>query len=425
MPSETASRLIENELLNDGDPARNLGTFVTTRMPPTPESLILQTLPKNIANNESYPATTDIQRKCVDMVAHLFHVPSSFSSPEQDATGTTTAGSSEAILLAVLALKLRWLSRRSSSSPTEQPNLILSSAAHICWAKACLYFSILPRYVPLIPPNLTLSPEAAISLVDSNTIGIVTILGTTHTGEYEPTFSLNSLLVSSKLDIPIHVDAASGGFVAPFLTPSLVWDFRLEKVVSINVSGHKYGLVYAGLGFIIWRSPEYLPKEMVMKMNYLGNPHQKTVTLNFSRGASHVVAQYYNLLSLGFDGYKNVMTDLTKIADLLADRIEDMGGFLVLSKRNGEGLPLVAFRLDDSITTRRFNEFDVAQELTRQGGWMVPAYTLAPNAEMINVLRVVVRQDFGVEQCSEFVEDLRMVMKRLNDSSFGSDKGIF
>lgn len=224
------------------------------------ETLITNTLGKNIANYESYPATTDIQRRCVNMIADLFHVPRDERS-QADAVGTSTVGSSEAILLAVLAMKKRWASRRGAESKdTSRPHLIMSSAVHVCWKKAACYFDIEVRYVYCTTDRFAIDPSAAVSLVDENTIGICSIMGTTYTGEYEDTKRINDLLVERNLDVPIHIDAASGGFVAPFVNPDLVWDFRLEKVVSINVSGHKYGLVYAGVGWVVWRAPEYLPE---------------------------------------------------------------------------------------------------------------------------------------------------------------------
>lgn len=237
----------------------SLGTFVTTYMDDGAETVMTNTLSKNIANHESYPATTDIQKRCVNMIASLFNIPNQTTA--LNAVGTSTVGSSEAILLAVLAMKKRWAnSRRAVGKDFSKPNLIMSSAVHVCWKKAACYLDIEERYVYCTQGRYTIDPNAAVELVDEKTIGICSIMGTTYTGEYEDTKMINDLLVGRGLDIPIHIDAASGGFVAPFVNPDLIWDFRLEKVVSINVSGHKYGLVYAGIGWVIWRGAEYLPQ---------------------------------------------------------------------------------------------------------------------------------------------------------------------
>ncbi|KAK5657871.1 hypothetical protein OQA88_2419 [Cercophora sp. LCS_1] len=359
-----------------------------------------------MANHTSYPATTAIHQRCLNMLADLFHAPC-----PAPAIGTSTIGSSEAILLAVLALKRRWLAKHPTP-PMAKPNLIMSTAVHVSWKKAASYFNITPRYVPCTITRWTLDPLAAVSLIDDSTIGICAILGTTYTGEYEDVKALNDVLVSHNLDVPIHVDAASGGFVAPFVQPELAWDFRLEKVVSINVSGHKYGLVYAGVGWVVWRGEEDLPRDMVMGMNYLGAKGQTTFTLNFSRGASHVVGQYFRLVSLGREGYRKIMLDLVEVAGYLGSKLDEMGCFVVLSGKGGAGLPVVVFRLDPK-EEFGFDEFAIAMELRRKKGWMVPAYTMAPNAERLSVLRVVVREGMSVERCDELVADLEMAVSRL------------
>jgi glutamate decarboxylase len=217
------------------------------------------------------------------------------------------------------------------------------------------------------------------------------------------------LLVKKNIDCPIHVDGASGGFVAPFVKPELEWDFRLEKVVSINVSGHKYGLVYPGVGWVVWRSPEYLPQELVFNINYLG-ADQASFTLNFSKGASQVLGQYYQFIRLGKSGYRSIMLNLTRTADYLTACVKQMG-FIILSKGHGEGLPLVAFRLDPK-HNHHFDEFAVAHQL-RERGWVVPAYTLAPHAGNIKLMRVVVREDFSRSRCDALVLDLKAAVETL------------
>lgn len=222
--------------------------------------------------------------------------------------------------------------------------------------KACRYFDVEEKYVYCTKDRYVIDPEEAVNLVDENTIGICTILGTTYTGEYEDTKRINDLLIERKIDCDIHVDAASGGFVAPFVNPDLLWDFRLDKVVSINVSGHKYGLVYPGVGWVVWRDPKYLPKELIFNINYLG-ADQASFTLNFSRGASQIIGQYYQLIRLGKRGYRRIMLNLTRIADYLAANLENLG-FVILSQKKGEGLPLVACRIDEDLG-KQYDEFAV------------------------------------------------------------------
>ena len=269
--------------------------------------------------------------------------------------------------------------------------------------------------------------------MDENTIGICAIIGTTYTGEYEDVKAINDLLVKKNIDCPIHVDAASGGFVAPFVIPELEWDFRLEKVVSINVSGHKYGLVsppksnnsylihliydskvYPGVGWVVWRSPDFLPKELVFNINYLG-ADQASFTLNFSKGASQVIGQYYQLIRLGKRGYRSIMLNLTRTADYLASCLEQLG-FIIMSKGAGKGLPLVAFRMDPK-KGHHYDEFALAHQL-RERGWVVPAYTMAPHSETLKLMRVVVREDFSRARCDTLVKDFKLACQTLD----GMDK---
>ncbi|KAB8300463.1 hypothetical protein EYC80_000634 [Monilinia laxa] len=337
------------------------------------------------------------------MIGHLFNAP---TNQDNDApVGTSTVGSSEAIMLAVLAMKKRWKNNRlAAGKSTDKPNIVMSSAVQVCWEKAARYFEIEENYVYCTEDRYVLDPEEAVNLVDENTIGICLILGTTYTGEYEDVKAVNDLLIKKNIDTVIHVDAASGGFVAPFVVPDLEWDFRLEKVVSINTSGHKYGLVYPGVGWIVWRAPEYLPKELVFNINYLG-AEQASFTLNFSKGASHVIAQYYQLIRLGKKGYRAIMSNLTRTADYLSDSLEQLG-FIIMSQKHGQGLPLVAFRIDPK-SDKHYDEFAIAHQL-RQRGWILPAYTMAPKTENFKMLRVVVREDFTKSRCDQLLNDIKL-----------------
>ncbi|KAL8759399.1 MAG: hypothetical protein Q9184_003642 [Pyrenodesmia sp. 2 TL-2023] len=410
MPKEIAYRLISDELKLDGLPSLNLASFVTTYMEEEVEKLMAEALPKNFIDYEEYPQTAEIQNRCVSMIARLFNAPT--QSEEENAMGTSTVGSSEAIMLGVLAMKRRWQNKRKAKGKDySKPNIVMNSAVQVCWEKAAPYFEVEERYSYCTEDRYVIDPDEAVELVDENTIGICAIIGTTYTGEYEDVKVINDLLVKKNIDCPIHVDAASGGFVAPFVLPDLQWDFRLEKVVSINVSGHKYGLVYPGVGWIVWRSPVYLPKDLVFNINYLG-ADQASFTLNFSKGASQIIGQYYQMIRLGKKGYRSIMTNLTRTADYLAANLKQLG-FLIMSKGGGQGLPLVAFRLDPK-NKHHYDEFALAHHL-RERGWVVPAYTMAPHSESLKLMRVVVREDFSRSRCDTLVKDFKLALQTLDE----------
>lgn len=406
MPANVAYQIIHDELNLDGNPALNVASFCTTWMEPEANRLIMETLDKNYIDQDEYPVTTEIQNRCVNMLAHLFH-----AKKGNAAAGTGTVGSSEAIHLAGLALKWKWRkARQAAGKPADRPNMVMGHNVQVCWEKFARYFEVEPRYVSMTKDRYVIDPEEAVSLVDENTIVVVGILGSTYTGEYEPIEQLNDALMKvnkeNGWDVGIHVDAASGGFVAPFLKPSLKWDFRLPLVRSINVSGHKYGLVYPGVGWVIWRDREELPDELIFHVDYLGGD-QPTFNLNFSRGASQILAQYYNFLSLGRDGYTRIMKALHRTANYLTDQIEAMGHFTILSDR--EALPVVAFSLNDD---SKYTVFDISAQL-RQRGWIVPAYHMAPNAEELALLRIVVREGMSHDMADMMIEDIRRAIEQL------------
>jgi glutamate decarboxylase len=383
---------------------------------------------KNFIDYEEYPQSAEIQNRCVNMIARLFNAPTDEGT--EHAMGTSTIGSSEAIMLGTLAMKKRWQNKRKAEGKDwTRPNIVMNSAVQVCWEKAARYFDVEEKYCFCTEDRYVIDPEEAVSLVDENTIGICAILGTTYTGEYEDIKAINDLLIEKGIDCPIHVDAASGGFVAPFVNPKLEWDFRLEKVVSINVSGHKYGLVrngrplqrpptiltvvsqvYPGVGWVVWRSPEYLPKELVFNINYLG-ADQASFTLNFSKGASQVIGQYYQMIRLGKRGYRSIMANLTRNADYLSQKLKDMG-FIIMSPGRGHSLPLVAFRLDPK-HGHIFDEFAVAHQL-RERGWVVPAYTMAPHSDKLKLMRVVVREDFSLSRADSLINDIQLALQTLS-----------
>jgi glutamate decarboxylase len=421
MPKDIAYRLIKDHLSLDGNPVLNLASFVTTYMEEEAEKLMAEALSKNFIDYEEYPQTAEIQNKCVSMIARLYNAPTAGKSDAP--MGTSTVGSSEAIMLGTLAMKKRWQNKmKAAGKDISKPNIVMNSAVQVCWEKAARYFDVEERYVYCTDERFVIDPEEAVNLVDENTIGICAIIGTTYTGEYEDVKAINDLLIKRNIDCPIHVDAASGGFVAPFTIPDLEWDFRLEKVISINVSGHKYGLVYPGVGWIVWRAPEYLPKELVFNINYLG-ADQASFTLNFSKGASQVLGQYYQFIRLGKKGYTSIMKNLTRTADYLAESLRQQG-WIIMSKGEGKGLPLVAFRLDPK-HNHQFDEFAVAHHL-RERGWVVPAYTMAPHSEKLKLMRVVVREDFSRSRCDSLIQDINMSMdylKTLDNKTIDSHMG--
>ena len=317
--AEGVYRLIHDELLLDGSSRLNMATFVTTWMEPEAEKLMAESFDKNMIDKDEYPMTAEIERRCVNIVANLFHAPA-----DGDAVGAATIGSSEAVMLGGLAMKWKWRQRREAAGlPTDKPNLVLGSNVQVVWEKFCRYWDVEPRYVPVTKDRYVVDPDDVMSRVDENTIGVIPILGTTYTGEYEPIKEIHDRVVAynaaNGTDVPIHVDAASGGFVAPFLQPDLEWDFRLPQVKSINVSGHKYGLTYPGIGFVVWRSADDLPEDLIFHVNYLGGD-MPTFTLNFSRPGNQIVGQYYNFVRLGFDGYRRIMEYLRDVAHAPVER---------------------------------------------------------------------------------------------------------
>lgn len=402
MPARLAYQLIHDELALDGNPALNLATFVTTWMEPEAEALIGETLNVNSIDQDEYPQTTEIQNRCVSILADLFHADDS-----EHAMGTATVGSSEAIHLAGLAMKWRWrAARQAAGKSTDRPNLVMSETVQVCWEKFVRYFDVEPRFVPITPERTVIDPALAMELVDENTIGVVGILGSTYTGEFEDiqglSDALDALQERTGIDVPLHVDGASGAFVAPFTQPDLVWDFRLPRVKSINASGHKYGLVYPGVGWALWRDKTQLPEDLIFHTNYLGGD-QPTFDLNFSRGASQIVAQYYNFLRMGRSGYTDVMTRLSDTAKYLADLVEASPYLDMMSKPNA--LPLVCAKVSDG---QGFTAYDISAKM-KERGWIVPAYTLAKDADHVAVIRVVVREGMSRDMADLLVADFHRV----------------
>ena len=407
MPAVDAMRLIGEELVLDGLPMRNLATFVTTWMEPEAQRVIAENLHRNFIDHAEYPQTAEIEQRCIRMLAELFHAPG-------ETTGARTQGSSEAIMLGALSLKWKWRARREAAGEdTTRPNLVFGGDVHVVWEKFCRYFDVEPRIIPLQPDKYRIGPEDVEPYVDENTIGVAAVLGTTFTGHADDIVGINDLLLSLKhdrgLDVPLHVDGASGGFVWPFLYPHSEWDFRLEQVRSINVSGHKFGLVYPGIGWLIFRERSDLAEDLVFYENYLGKT-DATFTLNFSTGSAMVLAQYYNFVRLGRNGYRFVMETMRRNTNLLAERIAEIGAFRLIGAETDERLPLVAFQLAEE---RSYDEFDIAAQLAAERGWMVPAYTLPPNADHVKIMRALVKLTLGHSLVTTLGDDLAQACETL------------
>ncbi len=397
----TAVQVVRDELILDGNARLNLATFVTTWMEPEAEMLMAECAAKNMIDKDEYPQTAELEHRCVNILGNLWNSPAGGT-----AAGCSTTGSSEACMLGGMALLWRWRARRQAAGlDAAKPNLVMGSNVQVCWEKFCRYWQVEPRYVPMVPERLHLRGAEAVAKCDENTIGVVAILGSTMDGSYEPVLEISQALDRLKAeqghDVLVHVDAASGGFVAPFLQPDLEWDFRVPRVASINSSGHKYGLVYPGVGWVMWRTPDALPEDLIFRVNYLGG-EMPTFALNFSRPGAQVAAQYYNFIRLGHEGYQRVQQTCQDVALHLSGEIAKIGPFELLTE--GRDLPVFAFKLRDDVTS--YSVFDFSERL-RMRGWQVPAYTFPADMTDTAVMRIVVRNGFSMDLADLLLSDMR------------------
>jgi glutamate decarboxylase len=416
--TEAAYEVISAELLLDGQARLNLATFVTTWMPALGAKLMAETADKNMIDKDEYPQTAEIEARCVNILADLWNAPE-----RATATGCSTTGSSEAAMLCGMALKWRWRARQlEAGKPADRPNLVMGANVQVCWEKFCRYWEVEPRLVPMEGETFHLTADRALAHCDENTIGVVAIMGSTFDGSYEPVKEIAQALdqfeAEKGVHIPMHVDAASGGFVAPFLAPDLEWDFRIKRVQSINASGHKYGLVYPGVGWAIWRDEKALPRDLVFNVNYLGG-NMPTFALNFSRPGSEVVAQYFMFMALGREGYRAMMQNLQDVAVHISKTVAGMGPYRLIS--DGSELPVFAFTTNPDVTN--YTVFDVSDRL-RERGWLVPAYTFPENRQDLSVLRVVVRAGMYREMADELLEALADKTKKLESLSAPLPAGV-
>jgi len=407
MSAGAAYQIVHDECMLDGNARLNLATFVTTWMEPEVKQLMSETMDKNMIDKSEYPQTAEIESRCVNIIADLWNAHS-----EHGAIGCSTVGSSEACMLGGLSMKWNWRERNNLPMNTSRiPNLVLSSGFQVVWEKFCKYWDIELREVPMEEGDYKLNIDKALEMCDENTIGIVPIMGITYTGEYDDIKLLDQKLdefnAKTGFNIPIHVDAASGGFITPFLQPDLEWDFRLKWVHSISTSGHKYGLVYPGVGWVIWKSEEYLPEDLVFHVDYLGG-QMPTMAINFSRPGNQVLAQYYQFLRLGFEGYKSIQKHSQEVALYLSSKIKEIGIFELLT--DGRDIPVFCWKITSP--QKNWTLYDLADRLL-MNGWQVPAYALPANVHETVVQRVVVKNDMSLDMADMLLRDIKEHLKFL------------
>jgi glutamate decarboxylase len=399
---ETAYQIVHDEAMLDGNARLNLATFVGTWMDEYATRLYALSFEKNMIDKDEYPQTAMIETRCWRMLAGLWNAPDA-----SNAIGTSTIGSSEAAMLGGLALKRRWQhARRATGRPADRPNLVMSSAVQVCWEKFCNYFDVEARLVPISPEHPVLDGHGLDGYVDENTIGVVAIMGVTYTGMYEPVAAiaaaLDEIQQRTGLDVPIHVDGASGAMIAPFLQPDLAWDFRVDRVASINTSGHKYGLVYPGLGWVVWRNRSQVPPDLIFDVSYLGGD-MPTLALNFSRPGAQVLLQYYMFLRLGFEGFRAVQQATQDVAKYIASEIAKIPALELWHEP--DDIPVFAWRLRDGHTDK-WNLYHLSDKL-RMTGWLVPAYPMPADLTDVTVQRVVVRNGLSHDLAESLVADIR------------------
>ncbi|MFD0361664.1 glutamate decarboxylase [Nocardia sp. GCM10030253] len=425
---QVAYEIVHDELMLDGVSRMNLATFCTTWMDDQARRLMVESLDKNIVDKDEYPQTAELERRCVRMVADLWH------SPDPARTlGTSTTGSSEAAMLGGLAAKFRWRQRGGVVSSDLQavasgvvssdlqavasggtPNFVCGPV-QVCWEKFARYFDVEIRQVPLRGDRLTMHPDDVAAHCDENTIMVVATFGQTFTGLYEDVEgiakALDQLQRVSGLNIPIHVDAASGGFLAPFTAPDLIWDFRLPRVKSINASGHKTGLAPLGTGWAVWREAADLPPELIFNVDYLGGS-MATFNLNFSRPGGQVITQYYEFIRLGRTGYSRVQSQIYHVAKHLAAGLKALGPFEIIHAGDPQlGIAAVTWRLKDE-ADQGFNLYELSDRL-RTRGWLIAAYPLPADRENETVMRALVRHGFSIDMAEMLLSDIIRGMDQL------------
>ena len=409
MPGEVAYQIVHDEAMLDGNSRLNLATFVTTWMDDYARKVMTENMDKNMIDKTEYPQTAEIERRCVNILAKLWN------SPEKPyCTGTSTVGSSEACMLGGIAALKRWQKRRKAKGlPIDKPNFIISTCMQVVWEKFAIYWDVEMRMIPVTAEKITLDPQDVIKACDENTICVVPIQGVTITGLNDNVKEINDALekfnTEKGWEICIHVDAATGGFIHPFIDPETVWDFRLKWVLSISTSGHKFGLVYPGVGWVVWKDKQYLPEEMNFAVNYLG-ANIPSISINFSRPGNQVLAQYYQFMRLGKEGYKKVQQNCLNVCFYLKEQLKKMGIFEFFS--NDMPNPLFIWKLKDD-PNRKWTLYDLSDALHVEG-WQVPAYTMPKAMEDVIIMRVVVRQGTGFDLADLLMEDIKRCVNQLD-----------
>ena len=403
---EVIKELVKDELFLDGNARQNLATFCQTYHDPQVHELMDLSISKNMIDKDEYPQTAEIESRCVKILADLWN-------GNENSVGTSTVGSSEACMLGGLAMLYRWREKRKAEGKDySKPNMVCGPV-QICWHKFARYWDIELREIPMEHDCYYMSPEAMRNAIDENTIGVVTTLGLTFTGKYEPVKALSdeldNLYNETGLNIDLHVDGASGSFLAPFCAPDLLWDFRLKRVKSISASGHKFGLAPLGSGWVVWRDKKDLPENLIFHVNYLGGD-MSVFQLNFSRPAGQVISQYYLFLRLGKEGYRKIHMNCYNVATYISEELEKLGIFEIIYDGNpNEGIPCVTWKLKDNADVT-FNLYDFADKL-RSRGWQVPAYSLPAHADDVIVQRVLIRRGVSMDMAELLIEDIKRTIK--------------
>lgn len=414
MPAGVAKQMMDDLLQLNMNPRLNMAGWLTTHMEPEGQQVVSNALYVNAIDGVEYPSSSKMANRCIQMLADLWNAP-------ENCTGTETVGSTEGCYLGMLAMKKNWQrKRRDAGLSTETPNMIFGSNAQIAWIKGCSYFDIEARKVKLHEGQLVMDPKKISELIDENTIGVACMVGSTYTGQYEDVQAVNDVLEEVKdtcgFEIPIHVDAAAGGLIAPICQKHFIFDFRLPRVFSISFSGHKYGMVFPGIAFVVFRKKEWIPDDMKFTVDYLGKT-ETHMCLNFSRNGAFIAGQYYNFVRYGKEGYHRKFSNLFKVYNFIVEKLQATGHFEILSSGD---LPVVAFRLKPELK-KEYDEFDIMHRL-KEHKFMLPAYRMAPEAQHIKLLRACIRPGFDLELAEDLVESLSGVIQWLDEYGGGEKK---
>ena len=400
MADRAAHAIVNSFAWTDANPMLNLSSFVTTWADPDAVEIARAHMYKNYIDHDMYPQVFKMEGQIVKWLHDLWNGPKGV-----EPYGAATIGSSEACMLAGLAHKWNWReARRKAGKDTTKPNMVTGGNVQIVWKKFMRYFDVEPRIVPLKVGNYRLTADRLEKYVDENTICVVAIAGQTFTGEDDDIQAIHDWLDDYEkrtgISIPMHIDGASGGFVNPFLYPDYKWDFRLPRVQSINASGHKFGLVPPGLGWVVFKERKLFNEELVFYVNYLGG-EMPTATLNFSRGTAPIAVQAYMMLRLGREGYTRIMRRTLDNAIHVRERLLASGYFDIMNET--QRIPVVALTLNKKF--KKFNEFDVSAKV-RERGWVLSAYAMPPDAQEVNSLRIVVRPHLNLTLMDVLANDI-------------------